>query len=192
MDPATGRFTQEDPIGLAGGLNLYGFANGDPVTFSDPFGLRPCREGDWWCLATRFGWDALAGLAGFAHGASEGGAAGLLCGPAAEICSPIAALGMGLGEGVASVYVADQLQNMNADAGKSRGANRKPNQDVERIVNEANLNDAGRTALHNAISKKGMTLDEIKEIAQDLANQAKYRNPDPPPPTPPPTQPTRP
>ena len=40
-DPATGQFTQEDPIGLAGGLNLYGFANGDPVNFSDPFGLCP-------------------------------------------------------------------------------------------------------------------------------------------------------
>lgn len=39
MDPTTGRFTQEDPAGLAGGLNLYGFAGGDPVTFSDPFGL---------------------------------------------------------------------------------------------------------------------------------------------------------
>jgi RHS repeat-associated protein len=41
VDPTTGRFTQEDPIGLAGGLNLYGFANGDPVTYSDPFGLCP-------------------------------------------------------------------------------------------------------------------------------------------------------
>jgi RHS repeat-associated protein len=39
-DPSTGRFTQEDPIGLAGGLNLYGFANGDPVSYSDPYGLR--------------------------------------------------------------------------------------------------------------------------------------------------------
>jgi RHS repeat-associated protein len=38
-DPSTGRFTQEDPIGLAGGLNTYGFAGGDPVNFSDPFGL---------------------------------------------------------------------------------------------------------------------------------------------------------
>jgi RHS repeat-associated protein len=38
-DPSSGRFTQEDPIGLAGGLNLYGFANGDPVTYSDPYGL---------------------------------------------------------------------------------------------------------------------------------------------------------
>jgi len=36
-----GSFTQEDPIGIAGGLNLYGYANGDPVNFSDPFGLCP-------------------------------------------------------------------------------------------------------------------------------------------------------
>jgi len=40
-DPQSGRFTQEDPIGLAGGLNLYGYADGDPVNFSDPFGLCP-------------------------------------------------------------------------------------------------------------------------------------------------------
>ena len=40
-DPSTGRFTQEDPIGLAGGINVYGFAGGDPVNFSDPFGLCP-------------------------------------------------------------------------------------------------------------------------------------------------------
>ena len=42
-DPATGQFTQTDPIGLAGGLNAYGFAAGDPVTYSDPYGLCP-----WW------------------------------------------------------------------------------------------------------------------------------------------------
>ena len=43
-DPIAGRFTQEDPLGLAGGLNLYGYAAGDPVNFSDPFGLDPCFE----------------------------------------------------------------------------------------------------------------------------------------------------
>ncbi|HEU4589250.1 MAG TPA: colicin E5-related ribonuclease, partial [Gemmatimonadales bacterium] len=43
-DAGTGRFTQEDPIGLAGGLNVYGFANGDPVNYSDPFGLCPPKD----------------------------------------------------------------------------------------------------------------------------------------------------
>ena len=38
-DPQTGRFTQEDPIGLAGGLNLHGFAGSNPVNANDPFGL---------------------------------------------------------------------------------------------------------------------------------------------------------
>jgi RHS repeat-associated protein len=37
-DPQTGQFTQTDPIGIAGGLNTYGFANGDPVRNWDPFG----------------------------------------------------------------------------------------------------------------------------------------------------------
>ena len=43
-DPGTQRFTQEDPIGLAGGTNLYGFADGDPVNYSDPFGLCPIPQ----------------------------------------------------------------------------------------------------------------------------------------------------
>lgn len=40
-DPTAGRFTQEDPIGLADGMNLYGSAGGDPVNSSDPMGLCP-------------------------------------------------------------------------------------------------------------------------------------------------------
>ena len=55
VDPMTGRFTQEDPIGLAGGANVYGFGAGDPVTFADPFGLiahGPCDVPDFSCLAS--------------------------------------------------------------------------------------------------------------------------------------------
>ncbi len=44
LDPQTGRFTQEDPLGLSGGTNAYGFASGDPVNYADPFGLKPCKD----------------------------------------------------------------------------------------------------------------------------------------------------
>jgi len=38
-EPATGRYTQSDPIGLRGGLNTYGYALQNPLTHVDPDGL---------------------------------------------------------------------------------------------------------------------------------------------------------
>jgi RHS repeat-associated protein len=40
-DPETGRFMSEDPIGLAGGINLYVWAANDPINGRDPSGLCP-------------------------------------------------------------------------------------------------------------------------------------------------------
>ena len=38
-DPETGRYVSADPIGLAGGMNLYAYVGGDPVNWIDPYGL---------------------------------------------------------------------------------------------------------------------------------------------------------
>lgn len=40
-DPSTGSWIQEDPIGVGGGINLYRYSGGNPVSYSDPFGLAP-------------------------------------------------------------------------------------------------------------------------------------------------------
>jgi RHS repeat-associated protein len=39
-DPSTGRYIQADPIGLAGDVNPYVYAGGNPVTGVDPEGLN--------------------------------------------------------------------------------------------------------------------------------------------------------
>ena len=88
-DPSSGRFTQVDPIGLAGGLNAYGFAGGDPVNFSDPFGLTCLLEGN--CdqsdhagdLRTVPGVVVFAGVTGTAAGVGAGvtGAEGIAWNP---------------------------------------------------------------------------------------------------------------
>jgi hypothetical protein len=62
---------------LAGGLNLYGYAGGDPVNFSDPFGL--------WCPPDCNALDAVltvgGAIVGGLFGAGTGAAGGTLVAP---------------------------------------------------------------------------------------------------------------
>lgn len=76
-DPTEGRWLTRDPIGYAGGLNLYGYCGGNPVNGIDPLGLRSWYDGllngDWGRRIPILG-DAWYDW-GYAMGLREGGKA---------------------------------------------------------------------------------------------------------------------
>lgn len=45
--PLAGRFLQRDPIGYAGGLNLYMYVGNQPISLVDPMGLNATKVGNW-------------------------------------------------------------------------------------------------------------------------------------------------
>lgn len=155
-DPSTGKFTQEDPIGLAGGLNAYGFAGGDPVNFSDPYGLcpewlthKPCRAVDAAAATT-------GAIIGGVLGGGGGAIGGLGCGLAAPVCSPAfsvagagagalqgAAIGLSLSNTVRALT--DGIENAFANSREGTGSEsvepqykvRKPGQSGKEAANDA-------------------------------------------------------
>ncbi|RDG40027.1 hypothetical protein DVH02_00425 [Streptomyces corynorhini] len=100
-DPETGRFISQDPIGYAGGTNLYQYALSSPTTYTDPSGNNPLligcaggaafdggfdwltqrlsgRKVDWGQVATSALAGCLSGMLGAAGGAKWAARSGCL------------------------------------------------------------------------------------------------------------------
>lgn len=85
--PVLRRFLSADPLGLAGGLNLYAYSNGNPLSYVDPIGLCASSCDVWTRIGGFFqmiGGSAEAvigyGFAAFAAETGVGIAAGMLVG----------------------------------------------------------------------------------------------------------------
>jgi RHS repeat-associated protein len=179
-DPQQGRFTQEDPIGLAGGLNLYGFAGGDPVNFSDPFGLCPPEKP--LCQWIK----AILIAAGTDLGGIAGGGSGLLTGPGAVVATPagaIAGMSAGASIGAAAGEAIDQVFFSKSDRGgkgsEFRGGKQSQRDpDHARLMREFNPNREQRTRIHEEIAKqkKGggdLDYDDLRQIFVDIVGKPK-------------------
>lgn len=125
-DAITGRWTTRDPVGFAGGLNLYGYVAQDPIGRSDPSGLQPTTG----AAAA----DIVAGTGIATTGVVYGATAGVVLGHLGEATgveiltglldlTHVGAVGVGLsalggwmiGRGIDSLYTGWSGQSMGED-----------------------------------------------------------------------------
>lgn len=71
MDPSLGRFSQSDPIGLAGGINDYTYVGNRPVNATDPSGLSASDSEVCSPLCQRYAYYRLPDESSFAHGDAQ-------------------------------------------------------------------------------------------------------------------------
>jgi RHS repeat-associated protein len=119
-DPAQGRFLTRDPIGYAGGIDLYAYTANDPMTWVDPLGLLMLGGCDF--DPSTIGGGMMTGLAALGSAATGGlwNGGAYRCQPGFGTSKALAGAGLGLltapagGEGLEAAALADDA----ADAGE--------------------------------------------------------------------------
>jgi RHS repeat-associated protein len=123
--PAAGRFLSPDPIGFAGGANVYGSCGNEPVGFVDPLGLLEeklsgLEEGIVNGLGTTG--SIIGALGGGGIGGGGGFAAGIVGGPTALVTGGVGAWTVGAAGAYAGYGAGRALGHAGVHVGRAIGA----------------------------------------------------------------------
>lgn len=186
-DPSLGRFVSQDPIGFAGGLNLYSYGN-SPVAVVDPAGLYGfadfVEDGtflvgkslEWvgygmttWGIGMEvIGTNTMGGgLAVASTGAGAPAGGGMIAGGAATAASGWALAGTGAGMTAAGLYIQSAVNGGSGD-GYLSGEPLKPcpeDYGVSKAVNSGMNHAAGRSVQRKVFGN----IDEAREGLQQLS-----------------------
>ncbi len=172
-DQQTGRWTQEDPIGVAGGLNLYQFNGNNPVSNTDPFGLCPNPPGSCKALGVAVGGGIGATVGGIVAAGCAAGSGGVCALGAAGIVGFFSAGGATFGGLVGSVVEASEGdvedgQPSASDAKNPDGSAKEAGQQYEEITEAQSKNP---DKIQSTKKSKQRDRQEIRQEAEDALNR---------------------
>jgi RHS repeat-associated protein len=157
-NPYLCRFLNPDPIGFSGGLNFYAYADGNPVSYLDPFGLSAWTSAGGVLRTVGGGLETAAG-----YGLATAGAGISTTGIGALIGVPAAALGVAIG-----AHGLDQVQAGARQTVSGNYVDSFTSGDLQMAgmsQNAANLTDAGISVVGSFGAGFGTTAIRVTQLS---------------------------